>query len=155
MTIKGRAPYRFLNRKSGFQRAKSERLAKRVVSEEILNSFIDEKGVVIGCCSNECCSQLLGVSDSSSLALPTTKDLRLREAFRDAVLETRKAIHEGGQVQSGKRLVARLRLGFSQGEKKLRFNPFYNFPGSRSSSKQEYWWTTEEGDRVQVNPFVD
>ena len=150
---KGRAPYRFLNRdKDRKPREKSARLEKRFVVEEVLSSFFNDQGLVNGCCSNECCRQLLGVQDGSSLLVPSREELDIRTAFRDAVLETRKAIHEGGQVKSRDRLLARLRMGFTEGTRPLRFNPNYSFPGSRSTSKQEYWWRTEEGDCIQVSP---
>lgn len=153
MSSLSRAPYRFVNRQERKPREKSERLAKRVVADEILNSFLNEKGELLGCCSNECCAQLLGGLEASRLTLPTATNLEVREGFRDAVLETRKAIHGGNQVESRKRLLTRLRLGFTHGERPLRFNPDYKFPGSRSSSTQEYWWQTEEGDCIQVLLF--
>ena len=145
-----RAPYRFVNRRQAGSRVKSERLGKRVEVDEVLRSFFDDSGEVFACCSNGCCRQLLGAERDGSILLPTEAELSVRLAFRDAVLGTRKAIHEGGQVKSRARLLARLRMGFTEGTRPLRFNSDYVFPGSRSTSKQEYWWRTEDEDCVQV-----
>ena len=79
-----------------------------------------------------------------------------RLSFVNAVVGTRTHIHEKGQLESGKRLLARLRIGFTEGMRALPFAMSYSFPGQRGVQQQEYWWRTEEGECVQVsnpNPY--
>ena len=55
-----------------------------------------------------------------------------------------------GRLTARKRLLSRMKLGFTEGMRPHAFAEKYYFPGARSCSKQEYWWRTKEGSCVQV-----
>jgi len=124
--------------------------SKRVNNEQVVASFVkDDK--VIPCCANACCAKLLGSHAELFSSCPGPEESMQRLAFVNSVVATRTHIHEKGQLESGKRLLARLRLGFSEGTRALPFAKSYSFPGQRGASGQEYWWRTEDEACVQVS----
>ena len=129
---------------------KGKLFSKRVDNEKVIGSFVkDDK--VIPCCANKCCAKLLGSHAELFSACPCPEEGMQRLSFVNAVVATRTHIHERGQLDSGKRLLARLRLGFSEGTRALQFTKSYSFPGQRGASQQEYWWRTEDEACVQVS----
>ena len=72
-------------------------------------------------------------------------EFKSRSGFFKAVRATREEVHKDGQFNSKKRLLSRMKLGFTEGMRPPAFAAKYYFPGARSTSKQEYWWRTEEG----------
>ena len=152
-----RAPYRFLKRKhrTSDPSNKGVLFSKRVDNFKVIDSFVSDNKV-IPCCSNRCCAQLLGSNAELFSSCPTPDESMQRLSFVNAVVGTRTHIHEKGQLESGKRLLARLRIGFTEGMRALPFAMSYSFPGQRGVQQQEYWWRTEEGECVQVskhNPY--
>ncbi len=147
---RGRAPYRFLKRKHASARPISSLAERRVAVDEIDKCFVH--GVdILPCCGNFCCARLMGSEDLRKASLTSETGALQRAKFYSAVRETRVAVHGKGQKESGRQLLSRMQLGFSQGTIPLDFAKDYEFPGARSTSKQEYWWRTEEGGCVQVN----
>jgi hypothetical protein len=150
--VTGRAKYRYLSRNKRASEAcggKGVLFSKRVNNEEVVACFV-RNNRVIPCCSNQCCARLLGCDAGLFASCPTPEECKQRLAFVEAVISTRRSIHEKGQLESGKRLLARLRLGFNEGMTALPFASSYTFPGQRGASMQEYWWRTVDGACVQV-----
>lgn len=147
---RGRAAYRFLNRTAGVAPKPASGLALRRLNEsEVLNDFLDGRDV-FRCCGNDCCLKLLGSDPDCDFNLPTDEMIRQRRNFVSAVLATRKDIHSNGQIESGRRLLARLRLGVTESFQAPDFAQNYTFPGQRLVGTQEFWWRLEDGGCLQV-----
>ena len=147
--LTGRAMYQNVRRKTSRPAHNGVLFSKRVDNEKVIGSFVKDN-YVVPCCANTCCAKLLGSHADLFSACPCPEEGKQRLAFVKAVVATRTHIHENGQLESGKRLLARLRLGFSEGMRSLPFAQSYSFPGQRGASQQEYWWRTEDGACVQV-----
>ena len=151
--VTARAKYRYLSRNKRASATpgggRGLLFSKRVNNEAVVACFV-KNNQVIPCCSNKCCARLLGCDDGFFSSCPSPEESKQRMAFVDAVISTRKSIHEKGQLESGKRLLARLRLGFTEGMTALDFASSYTFPGQRGASMQEYWWRAVDGACVQV-----
>ena len=154
---RGRAEYRFLNRKRAGPKPASKLLQKRTSQEGVCRK-ITVTEVTTGslavrpCCSNQCIARLVGSDPELFTACPTEEESRQRQSFVDAVIATRKAVHSEGQISSANYLMNRLRFGMSAGTEPLGFAETYSYPLQRETSCQEYWWRTEEGACVQVRP---
>ncbi len=147
-----RVPYRFLKRKHRTSEPSNKGVlfSKRVDNDKVIGSFVRDNKF-IPCCSNGCCAKLLGSDPELFSACPTPEECMQRLSFVKAVIGARTHIHEKGQLESGKRLLARLRIGFTEGMRALPFAKSYSFPGQRGVQQQEYWWRTEDGECVQVS----
>ena len=145
----GRAMYRYVRRQASRPAHNGVLFSKRVDNEKVIGSFVKDNKV-IPCCANTCCAKLLGSHAELFSTCPCPEESQQRLAFVKAVVATRTHVHENGQLESGKRLLARLRLGFSEGMRAPPFAQSYSFPGQRGASQQEYWWRTEDGACVQV-----
>ena len=148
---KGRAAYRFLNRKRKCETTPTSDLAaKRLNSDANQTCFVKNGVDVVSCCSNFCCGQLMGAMGVQKIDPECEAEFKSRSGFFKAVRATREEVHKDGQVNSKKRLLSRMKLGFTEGMRPPAFAAKYYFPGARSTSKQEYWWRTEEGSCIQV-----
>jgi hypothetical protein len=145
----GRAMYRYVRRKASRPAHNGVLFSRRVDNQKVIGSFVKDNKV-IPCCANTCCAKLLGSHAELFSTCPCPEESNQRLEFVKAVVATRTHVHENGQTDSGKRLLARLRLGFSEGMRALPFAQSYSFPGQRGASQQEYWWRTEDGACVQV-----
>ena len=144
-----RAMYRYVRRKTSCPAHNGVLFSKRVDNEKIIGSFFKDNKAV-PCCANTRCAKLLGSHAELFSTCPCPEESNQRLDFVKAVIATRTHVHENGQLESGKRLLARLRLGFSEGMRALPFAQAYSFLGQRGASQQEYWWRTEDGACVQV-----
>ena len=146
-----RAAYRFLNRKRRCETMpESDLAAKRLNSHAIQNCFVKNGVDIVSSCSNFCCGQLMGAMEVIKIDPTCEAEFMSKSGVFKAVRATREEIQKDGQVNNKKGLLSRMKLGFTEGMRPLAFAEKYYFPGARSTSKQEYWWRTEEGSCIQV-----
>lgn len=150
-----RACYRYLKRSMPKPREGQVLYKRRVDEDKVLDKFLNEsKTTVRPCCKNSCCAKLLGSDPERFSSCPSPEESMQRLSFVNAVIATRKEIHSKGELESGKRLLNRLRLGFTEGMKVTDWMGAYTFYGRASGmSKQEYWWRTEDEACVQVRRY--